>query len=116
MLKHGLIYINPRKNNRILGFEVRTEIFWPMPHKICNSSDHFIMHPCNFPLVWSHVSSPEFHKANLLPDSRESPSYVWKYPLGACGVYIFFPSGGFSLVPSSIPLFLIILFVFLFSS
>ena len=48
MLKHRLTYINPRKNNRILGFEARTEIL-PVAPVIHSSSDHFVMHPGTFP-------------------------------------------------------------------
>lgn len=54
------------------------------------------MHPSYFPLFRGHICSPEHHRANLLPDSYEGPSNVWKQPLGVLGVYSFFPSGELS--------------------
>lgn len=98
----------------MLVFEGRTDIFLPIQYAIPSIvPDHFVIHDYNCPVLWGHICSPGHHRANLLPDSREISSNVWKQLLCAPG---FFPSGELSLVLLSILLFLIILLAYLFSS
>ena len=72
--------------------------------RLYHSSDHCVRHLYNFPLAWSHVCYSRVSRSRSLIHVKGH--HVWKHPLVAHGVYIFSPSGEFSLVPSSTPLFL----------